>query len=548
VKKSPESGAEYEFPGKGNRGDKILSLRFTVLKISLRKRELVAMRMLQIGFLLLLAMGCRGEWTPSQSEGAGIRNAAVAGKFYPAEPQKLKLAIQKFLQDAVPPRGETTLGLVLPHAGYVYSGQIAADGYRQAAAGQFELVVILGTNHTVPGFKRIALPPFQAFQTPLGSAPVDQAILQKLTKENPDCIMDSRPHLQEHSIEVQIPFVQTLFPRAQILPVVVGLPDVSLCTRFGQSLASLLRNRKALIVASSDLSHYPESAVAVKADRQTLEAMARLDPAHFSRSLAAILDQGSQRVDTAACGEAPIMVLLSAMAALGGNHIRAISYANSGDLPIGDLSRVVGYGALAFLQGSGENDFSGLNRPVPPGRHEPLQAHDRKQLLALARETILRWLTTDTVPLARGFLPRLHQGEGAFVTLKKNGQLRGCIGNLVSEGPLCRLVGTLALQAALNDRRFAPVQLEEMDRIQIEVSVLSPMKTVANPSEIVLGRDGVVLTKGKNSAVFLPQVALEQGWNREELLDQLARKAGLAPGSWKQGAKFEVFQTEVFHE
>jgi AmmeMemoRadiSam system protein A len=150
--------------------------------------------------------------------------------------------------------------------------------------------------------------------------------------------------------------------------------------------------------------------------------------------------------------------------------------------------------------------------------------------------------------MARGLHSRLYQGEGTFVTLKKHGQLRGCIGNLTSEGPLCRLVGAMALQAALNDRRFSPVQLGEMSQIEIEISVLTPMQTVANPSEIVIGRDGVVLTKGSHTAVFLPQVALEQGWSREEMLDQLSRKAGLAPGSWRQGANFEVFQAEVFHE
>jgi MEMO1 family protein len=507
------------------------------------------MRVLRIFFLsLLLLPGCQSGFRVVQGGDSIPRPPAVANQFYPGDAVLLRKAVEQFLHDALPPTAETPQVLVVPHAGYIFSGQIAADAYRQAAGKDYDTVVILGTNHTVPGFHKVALSPSSGFQTPLGVMPVDVQAIQQLLKECSDCVADNAPHSREHSIEVQVPFIQVAIPKARIIPVVVGEPDLALCTRFGKILSEALKNRKALIIASSDLSHYPDASGAKEADPATLKAILKLDPASFQESLVQGMNRGTRNLSTQACGEASIMVALAASKSMGPSHGRIISYANSGDTLMGESDRVVGYGAVALFAGPGRNDLSGLNQVVLPAKHTSLQAEDKKALLQFARQTLLRYFNSQTTPLPRGLNPTVYQPLGVFVTLKKGGDLRGCIGNLTANGPLHRQVGVMALQAAFNDHRFTPLQPEELSRIEIEISVLSPMQSIANPSSIVLGRDGVVISKKGHSAVFLPQVATEQGWSREEMLGHLCRKAGLSPDAWKEGTRFEIFQADVFHE
>jgi AmmeMemoRadiSam system protein A len=224
------------------------------------------------------------------------------------------------------------------------------------------------------------------------------------------------------------------------------------------------------------------------------------------------------------------------------------SYANSGDATIGAPDRVVGYGAVVFAAGPGGTDTSALRDPAGAIPEGPLDAGDRKALLAFARETIERYLATGTVPLPRGLPGRARRPQGAFVTLKRGEELRGCIGRLFPESPLGKTVGAMALQAAVNDPRFPPVSAEEFPGLKVEISALTPMRPVSGARDIVVGRDGVLLAKGGRTAVFLPQVATEQGWGREEMLDHLCRKAGFPDGCWKEGASFSVFQAEVFGE
>jgi MEMO1 family protein len=248
---------------------------------------------------------------------------------------------------------------------------------------------------------------------------------------------------------------------------------------------------------------------------------------------------------TCACGEAPIMSAMFAARAMGATRRVVVSYVNSGDAAVGDATRVVGYGAAVLTAGNSPSDTRALNRSVPGGKLTP---DDKKQLLGLARETIQRYLTTDTVPLARGFSPAAHAGQAVFVTLNKHGELRGCIGYMLHDSPLCRTVGAMALKAAFQDPRFPPVTLDEVPDLEIEISALTPWRTVPDPADIVLGRDRVVIRKAGRSAVYLPQVATEEGWTREEMLDNLCLKAGLPRGSWEQGAELLTFQAEVFSD
>ncbi|MEJ2719828.1 MAG: AmmeMemoRadiSam system protein B, partial [bacterium] len=348
---------------------------------------------------------------------AGIRQPAVAGQFYPSDPTKLSNAIDLFLDSAVPPVPGRPLAVVAPHAGYVYSGQIAADAFKQAESHDYDLVVILGTNHTTAGFGVVSIYSGGGYKTPLGTAAVDEKLAADLIAADEDFTYVPSVHEREHSVEVQVPFVQILFPAAKLLTAVLGSDDPGLCSRFGQALAERIADRKALVVASTDLSHYPKYRDACDIDRSTLRTICDLDALEFHAATAE----------------------------------RIISYANSGDAAFGTRDRVVGYGAVAFLGGP-PNGCSVPDDPLASDGAgvEELPGSDKKALLEFARRSIRQFLDSDTTPLARGFDPRLRRRSGVFVTLRENGELRGCIGRMTDDLPLCQTVGYCAVQAAFN--------------------------------------------------------------------------------------------------
>jgi MEMO1 family protein len=477
--------------------------------------------------------------------GDTIRPAAVAGRFYPQAPDSLRLAVQGFLKDALPRAVKKPIALVVPHAGYLFSGQIAGDGFKQVEGESYETVVLLGPNHTTPGFQKIAVYNGRAFQTPLGTAEVDRPFVKALLTACIDCTVDDRVHKDEHSIEVQIPFVQILFPKARIVPVIVSSADPALCARFGEALAAVMKTRRTLIVASSDLSHYPSASQAEDVDQKILTAMTRLDPPGLKSAMEAQMSRKIPNLATCACGEAPILAAIEAARRLGAQGARVISYAHSGDTALGESSRVVGYGAVVM---TGEKEATSLKEKIRAAPYsDRFEPTERKALLAFARESIRRFLTTETTPMARGFSDNLEQRRGVFVTLRNHGNLRGCIGNTTADMPLIRGVGAMALRAALADPRFPPLTLKELQEIDIEISILTRPKEVPLAG-IVIGRDGVVLAKRGRSALFLPQVATEEKWDRNTMLDHLCLKAEMEKSCWHEGARFSTFQAIVFGE
>lgn len=511
-------------------------------------RTVQAMKAMRIQLHVLpLLLACCISTGVGEQQTSNVRPAAVAGQFYPSDPAHLKLAVQQLLEDAVLSSVERPVALVVPHAGYLYAGQIIADGYRQVKGQTYDTVVILGTNHTSAALTSVSVYPRGAYRTPLGDAPIDEAITSALLKEDSDCTANTAAQVSEHSVEVQVPFIQTLFPSAKIVAAVVGMPELKMCERFGTALAKVVKGKRVLIVASSDLSHFPRYEDAVDVDRQTLEAIARFDPAQFTSKVNSLMSRNIPNLGTCACGEAPILAAMTAAKALGATHGVVVSYANTGDAVAEDRSRVVGYGAVVFAAGDGEPDIKALTRPAAPPSG-PLQSAEKKVLLKLARQSLQRFLTTETIPLPRNLAPRLQFPQGVFVTLKQHGELRGCIGHLVGDFPVGLTTVWMAVQAGENDLRFSRVSLKELAGLEIEISVMTPLKPVAKPTDIVVGRDGVVISKNGLSAVFLPQVATEQGWGLAEMLDNLCIKAGLNPGDWKTGAQFLVFQADVFSE
>ena len=480
--------------------------------------------------------------------GARERPPAKAGQFYPGEAGPLKAAVRAFLADALPARGERPIGLVVPHAGYVYSGQIAADAYRQASDHDYDLLVILGTNHTTAGFKGMSVYQGSGYRTPLGVARIDEDAARALLEADPSFSFRPEVHQSEHSVEVQVPFVQVAFPGVPIVAAVIGQPDLARAERFGRAVARALADRKILIVASSDFSHYPSYDDAVAVDHATVAAIAAMDAGAVWSAVTEQMVGRRPNLSTCACGEGAILVAMTAARELGAQRGVVLSYANSGDAVFGGPDRVVGYAAVAFTAGSGGPDTQALRTPPPAPASAELTEEDRQYLLRLARETITRYLQTETVPLPRAASPALRRRQGAFVTLEKHGELRGCIGHMAEDTPLALTVARMALHAAMQDRRFRPVRAVELPAIQVEISVLTPRRQVSGPEAIVVGRDGVVIEKAGRSAVFLPQVAPEQGWGREEMLAKLCLKAGLPADCWHRETTFFTFQAVVFGE
>jgi len=485
----------------------------------------------------------------SSSGSHRVRPPAVAGAFYPEEKEALRGAVSAFLRDARAPRKEAPIALVAPHAGYVFSGQIAADSWNQAAGSHPEVIVILGTNHTQGPFSGVSLYDGEAYETPLGQAKLDRELIAQLRRRDLLFVFKPKVHEKEHSVEVQIPFAQILFPGVPLVCGVVGDADLRMCERAGHALAEVLKGKRVLIVASSDLSHYPDRDTAIEVDRFTLDQLVQLDPAEFLSALRRREREDGNGLVTCACGKAPIMTMMTAARDLGARDARVVSYANSGETSLGNRDRCVGYGAVAVWPGPARAAVTS-----PPARSEssldaPLSKEARQWLLHFARKTLHQYLTTQTTPLARDAPAGLWRKQGAFVTLTTGGhRLRGCIGHIPADTPLCVVVGQMGIQAATGDPRFPPLRPSELPKVEIEISALTPPRPIGGPEEIVLGRDGVILRKGRFAAVYLPQVAPEQGWNVEQMLSHLSQKAGLGPDEWRHGARFETFQAEVFHE
>ncbi|MDR3668545.1 MAG: AmmeMemoRadiSam system protein B, partial [Ignavibacteriaceae bacterium] len=277
--------------------------------------KIISIKNLVLIPLCLCVSYCMGQTDPSL-----IRNPVVAGKFYPADSSKLRIALNYFFEDAVPGNKEKPLAIIAPHAGYVYSGQIAADAFNQAKKFNYDVIVILGTNHTVLGFNKISVYPKGAFRTPLGVCPIDENITGQLLKEDDDCTSDIKAHETEHSVETQVPFIQYLFPNAKIVPIVIGTNDLRLCTKFGKVLAQILKDKNALIVASSDLSHYPNYEDAVSTDKSTLDIITKMNTSDIHEDFYTKINSGIPSLVTCACGEGPILAAITAVKESGGNY------------------------------------------------------------------------------------------------------------------------------------------------------------------------------------------------------------------------------------
>lgn len=461
--------------------------------------------------LIFTGTGCTAE----------IKDPAVAGGFYPGGRDELQGTVDRFLaQGTRQSVAGKLLALVVPHAGYQYSGGVAGEAYAQLKGSSAKTVVLIGPSHHV-SFNGAAVYASGEFRTPLGTIPVNETLARQLLDETAGVAFRREPFAKEHSLEVQLPFLQRALPKADIVPVLIGTPTRESFAALTERLTQILRrDPEAILVVSSDLSHYHDSVTAGRMDRSVIDAVERL----ATGELESLLTRGKGE----ACGGAPLLYALTVVRNLGGTNGVLYRYADSGDAA-GDKKRVVGYAAM------------GLYR-------SPLNTAERKELVALARTALVDHVTGKPQPEYIPATTRLKADGASFVTLNdRNGNLRGCIGNIIPVMPLARSVVVNARSAASRDSRFSPVTVDELAGLQLEVTVLSPLEPINDVAAVKIGTHGLYLEKGRNSAVFLPQVPVEQGWNLSTYLEQLSLKAGLAKDGWK-GARLSMFTAEIIEE
>ena len=476
--------------------------------------------------------------SPAQDE--KIRHPGVAGSFYPGDSTTLALTVSKLLDEAKPPAIDgTIIGMVSPHAGYIYSGHVAASGYDLLKGKNIERVVVISPSHIV-AFDGSAVYNGTGYRTPLGTIPVDQDFCKMLADQDASITLSEEGHetrrqgRMEHALEVQLPFLQNVLKNFTLVPIVMGDQEYETCRALGIALANTIKDNKTVVIASSDLSHFHPYDEAVKLDQKVLTAVREWDHINLSRNL-------NRRI-WEACGGGPIVATMIASEQLGATEAKIIKYANSGDVPIGEKNSVVGYMSAAFYKtasGSKQNDFG-----------FKLTKEEQDHLMEIAKKSVRTAVESGKVyECTSGGFSSLEADRGAFVTLNERGQLRGCIGYVSAVQPLYETIRGAAISAALKDPRFPPVKKEELDQLTFEISVLSPFHRVYETERIEVGKHGLMIRKGNYEGLLLPQVASDNKWDRLTFLQQTCRKAGLPPDAWKdEETDIFVFSAFVFGE
>ena len=471
----------------------------------------------------------------------------LAGVWYPTSRKALSnllLNLAAGVPPAPPEDAEDRIAaLIVPHAGYEWSGQTAAYAWERVRGKRYRRVILLAPTHRFPLGDTAVLPASGSTETPLGPVEFDAEAAEKLL-ESPLFKESDRVHEPEHSTQIQYPFIQSVLPEAKVLPIIVGPLSSEAARNIGEALRKIT-DKDTLAVVSSDFIHYGEDfGYTPFSPSDSLENAKRINMAAWElMKLHAtdILIKFEQKTHATICGLDPIRVLMNLIpwSAEG----KLLHYATSSDRAP-DPERFVCYLSAMFSQ----KPFAHKG-PVS----EILSAGDKKALLAIARDSIAFALKEGKFPETDQFKERAPESSlakmGAFVSLHSpDGSLRGCIGEIEPYRPLYQAVTQRACDAAFRDPRFPSLQVGEFQGIRIEISALTPAKPVKSWHEIVPGKHGMTLEKDGHFAVFLPQVATEQGWTLEETLTYLSRKAGLPPDAWRTGAEFTVFEAIVFSE
>jgi len=532
------------------------------LKKSTIAKFLVGLMIILLGIVAVFFWKARLPEKPVAAKPAKVvlRSLLAERGWYPADANALSRQIEGFFQKADVQPINNVIALILPHAGYTYSGQTAVSGLK-AIAKQYKRIIVIGPSHYLPMEEVLSVPRVTHYQTPLGEIPLDVECINKLLKYS---MFQNVPHAHqyEHSVQIELPLLQYRQKDFKLVPIVAGHCSLETINKASTILRSLI-DQQTLVIASSDFTHYGPNYGYVPFREGSREAGSQNIPEQIKK-----LDMGGydyiekldgkgfleyrQRTGATICGYVPITILLSMLvpSRVEGmeKDIKAelIQYTTSSQLT-GDFNNSVSYLSVVF-----SGAWTSHPEIKPPENNPKLTEEDKKELLTLARKTIIYALANQRVPEASDLGVTIGQAmarpRAAFVTLKKNSQLRGCIGDIFPQRPLYRSVIINAINASLNDKRFLPVIEDECKDITIEISALTVPQPIDSPDEIRIGTDGIVLNKDGRSAVFLPQVAPEQGWDINQTLTHLSLKAGLPAEAWKEGANFLVFQADVFGE
>jgi len=482
------------------------------MRASIEKFGRVALLVALLAFLLVGT-----AWSPRPADKQAIRLPAVAGAFYPANAGELTTMVDGYVAAAKVPAVSEPVALLVPHAGYIYSGGVAGYSYAVLKGRKISRVVLIAPSH-FESFPFASVYDGDAYGTPLGSIPVDKDFAARLAN-GPLVKLSSRGHIPstaqgEHALEVELPFLQRVLGQFSLIPIVMGDQSYETCRALGIALAKLVKGNDTIIIASSDLSHYHPYEQAVNLDSKTLHAIEAWDYLTMWRSF---------RLGTwEACGGGPIIAAMIAAERLGATRAEVLKYANSGDTT-GDRSRVVGYGAVVL--------FRSPDRPAPA--ELSLSDSERRELLQVARRAVEAAVKHTAYEPPTPSDQALLQERGAFVTLTEKGGLRGCIGYVMPLKPLYQAVAEVAQAAALQDPRFPAVTAKELDQLQYEISVLTPFRRVLDVKQIEIGRHGLLMRRGPREGVLLPQVPVEEHWDRRTFLEQAALKAGLPAQAWQ---------------
>ena len=448
-----------------------------------------------------------------------IRQPAVAGSFYPASSSELQKMVDNYLTAAGEKLNEVPRAIIVPHAGYVYSGPVAAKSFKQLVDSGIKRAIIIGPSHHFP-ISGLYLSGADLWQTPLGQVKLSK--LNQQFSQEPNFSISDQIHAPEHALEIELPFLQTVVPGIEIIPIVVGELDSAEQTNFAMTLGKYL-DQSTVIIVSVDLSHYHPYDQALKLDQQSIDHILKLD---------------DQKILTDEIDAPWAVGAVLELARQNGWQAKLLKYANSGDVT-GDKSAVVGYSAIGF--------YGPIETVEGTQNNNEYTDQEKKELLGLARTTIEEYLKTGRINQPATDNPKFKEKRGAFVTLNKNGQLRGCIGYIQPIKSLIESVRDNAISAAVDDNRFSPVEFNELKDIEIEISIL----TVPKPDtldNIIKNQYGVVLQKGNRGATYLPQV-WEDLADPDQFFSSLCLKGGLSGDCYSEPeTKLYSYQAIVFHE
>ena len=469
-----------------------------------------------------------------QTKQAVVRPATQVNRFYTGDAEELREEVDSFLaRHSRRKQYENVAAVIVPHAGYYYSGNVAASAYMSIDTDKpYKRIFLLGPSHHEWLDGASVNTEADYYATPLGDVKVDHETTVKLTE---DSVFFYRPeaHDREHCLEVQLPFLQRRFGEdlPPIVPIIISTNDYQKLKRMAEVLKPYFTDEN-LFVISSDFSHYPDYKDACEVDTRTGKAIETGKVEEFIATIEANERLGKRNLATSACGQFPIITLILMLD--GHYEVKHLMYQNSGDIS-GDHARVVGYHSFAILR-KDSTDFV-------------LADEDKRLLKEIALQSIKDSLDGKPIGNLSSLTSRhspLKQKCGAFVSLHKHGRLRGCIGHFGEDVPLYEIVAEMARAAAFEDPRFSPVHREELEDLDIEISVLTPMRRIQSLDEFELHRHGIYIRKGYRSGTFLPQVADEVNWTKEEFVGHCSQdKAGLGWNGWKD-AELYVYEAIVF--